>query len=428
MKRWLTLIGVVVVLILVIGGIKALQVKKTLAGYAAMPEPQSAVSTAKAEFQDWSTELPVVGSLRAVRGVELANELAGTVEAVGFRSGEDVKAGAPLLQLVADADRAKLRSLEANAELAALNATRDKLQFEAEAISRAAYENSVATAKSAKAAVEEQRALVAKMAIRAPFAGRLGISTVNRGQYLAAGANVVTLQQLDPIYADFNLPQQQLAQLKVGETVKATIDSFPGTVFEGTISAINPIVDTETRNVRVQATIANPEQRLLPGMFADLRVSIGKPQRYLTLPQTAITFNPYGETVFVVVKRGEENAPDPNLPATLAKNQALDKIDAEQRAADAAKAAAAKGEKAAAAPAAAPAKPVDPNAPPVLVARQVFVVSGPKRGDQVAILSGLKEGDEVVTTGQLKLRNGTRVNINNAVQPSFDANPQPKDQ
>ncbi len=428
MKRWLTLIGVVVVLILVIGGIKAMQVKKTIDGYAAMPEPQSAVSTAKAEYQEWSTELPVVGSLRAVRGVELSNELAGTVESVGFHSGADVKAGTSLLQLVADADRAKLRSLEANAELATLNAQRDKLQFEADAISRAAYENSVATAKAAKAAVDEQRALVAKMAIRAPFAGRLGISTVNRGQYLAAGASIVTLQQLDPIYADFNLPQQQLAQLKVGETVKATIDSFPDTVFEGTISAIDPIVDSETRNVRVQATIANPQQRLLPGMFADLRVSIGKAQRYLTLPQTAITFNPYGETVFVVVKRGEENVPDPNLPAALAKNQALDKIDADQRAADAAKAAAAKGDKPADGAAAAPAKPADPNAPPVLVARQVFVVSGPKRGDQVAILSGLKEGDEVVSTGQLKLRNGSRISVNNAVLPSFDASPQPKDQ
>lgn len=428
MKRWLTLIGVVVALILVIGGIKAMQVKKTIDGYAAMPEPQSAVSTAKAEYQEWSTELPVVGSLRAVRGVELSNELAGTVESVGFRSGADVKAGASLLQLVADADRAKLRSLEANAELATLNAQRDKLQFEADAISRAAYENSVATAKAAKAAVDEQRALVAKMAIRAPFAGRLGISTVNRGQYLAPGASIVTLQQLDPIYADFNLPQQQLAQLKVGETVKATIDSFPDTVFEGTISAIDPIVDSETRNVRVQATIANPQQRLLPGMFADLRVSIGKAQRYLTLPQTAITFNPYGETVFVVVKRGEENAPDPNLPASLAKNQALDKIDADQRAADAAKAAEAKGDKPADGAAAAPAKPADPNAPPVLVARQVFVVSGPKRGDQVAILSGLKEGDEVVSTGQLKLRNGSRISVNNAVLPSFDASPKPKDQ
>ncbi len=426
MKRWLTLIGVVVVLILIIGGIKAMQVKKTIEGYAAMPEPQSAVSTAKAELQDWSTELPVVGSLRAVRGVDLSTELAGLVQNVSFRSGEDVREGAPLLQLVADADNARLRSLQANAELAELNVKRDKLQFEAEAISRAGFENSVATAKAAKAAVDEQRATIAKMAIRAPFAGRLGISTVNRGQYLAAGANVVTLQQLDPIYADFNLPQQQLAQLKMGETVKATIDSFPGTVFEGTISAIDPIVDTDTRNVRVQATIANPGQRLLPGMFADLRVSVGKSQQYLTLPQTAVTFNPYGETVFVVVKRGEENAPDPNLPAVLAKNQALDKVDADQRAADAAKAAAAKGEKAAAAPAAA--APVDPNAPPVPVARQVFVVTGPKRGDQVAILSGLKAGDEVVTTGQVKLRNGSRVSINNAVVPSFDANPQPKDQ
>lgn len=428
MKHWLILVGVVVALILAIGATKALQVKRTLDGFAAMPEPQSTVSTAKAVYLDWSTELPVVGSLRAVRGVELATEVAGLVQSIGFRSGDNVAAGQPLLQMVDDADVARLRSLQASAELADLNFQRDELQLAADAISRAQFENSAATAKAAKAAVEEQKALIAKKSLRAPFSGRLGISTVNRGQYLAAGDSIVTLQQLDPIHVDFSLPQQQLAQLVVGGKLVATFDSFPDQRFDGEITAINPVVDTDTRNVRVQATLRNPQQRLLPGMFADLRLTVGKPQRYLTLPQTAVTFNPYGETVYVVVKRGEETAPDPNLPATLAHTQALDKLDAEQRAADAAKAAAAQGEKAAEAAAAAPAKPVDPNAPPVLVARQVFVVSGPKRGDQVAILSGLKEGDEVVTTGQLKLRNGTRVAINNSVQPAFDPAPTPKDQ
>lgn len=427
MKRWLILIGVIVALLVVIGATKAFQVKKTLDGYAAMPEPQSTVSTAKAVLLDWSTELPVVGSLRAVRGVELSTEVAGLVQDISFRSGDNVKAGQPLLQMVDDADVARLRSLQANAELADLSYKRDELQLADEAISRAQFENSAATAKAAKAAVDEQKALIAKKSLRAPFAGRLGISTVNRGQYLGAGDSIVTLQQLDPIHVDFNLPQQQLAQLAVGGKVTASFDSFPDQRYDGEITAINPVIDTDTRNVRVQATLRNPDQRLLPGMFADLRIAVGKPQRYLTLPQTAVTFNPYGETVYVVVKRGEENAPDPNLPAALAKNQALDKLDAEQRAADAAKTAAATGEapKQAAAPAA---KPVDPAAPPVLVARQVFVISGPKRGDQVAIVSGLKEGDEVVTTGQLKLRNGTRVAINNDVLPAFDPAPKPQDQ
>lgn len=419
MKRWLTLLVIVVVLVVIIGGIKALQVKKTIEGYASAPEPQVAVSTAKAELQDWSRELAAIGSLRAVRGVDLATELAGVVQEVGFRSGADVKAGALLVQLVADADRARLRSLEATAELAELNAARDKLQFEADAISRASYENSVASARSAQAAVDEQRALVAKMAIRAPFAGRLGISPVNRGQYLAAGSAVVTLQQLDPIHVDFNVPQQQLAQLKVGEKVVARLDSFPGETFGGTITALDPIVDAETRNVRVQATLANPDQRLLPGMFADLKITVGEPAQYLTLPQTAITFNPYGETVYVVVKRGEENAPDPLLPPEVARNEALAKVDAELKAA---------ASPPAEAPAAAAAPAADPNAPPVLVVRQLFVVTGPRRGDQVAVIKGLESGAEVVTTGQLKLRNGARIVVNNAVLPDNDADPKPVDQ
>lgn len=422
MKRWLTLIAVVVVIVAVIGGTKALQVKKTLEGYASATEPQVAVSTARAELQDWSRELGAIGSLRAVRGVTLATEVAGRVATVAFRSGEEVAAGAALLQLVDDADVARLRALEASAELAALNVARDKLQLEAEAISRATYDNSVATAKSAAAAVAEQKALVAKLGLRAPFAGRLGISTVNRGQYLEAGTQVVTLQQLDPIHVDFNVPQQQLAQIRLGEKVSASFDSFAGESFAGTITALDPIVDTETRNVRVQATLANPNARLLPGMFADLKVTVGTPQPYLTLPQTAITFNPYGETVYVVVKRGEENAPDPNQPAEIAKNEALAKVDAELKAA-----AAPPAEAAAAAPAA-DAKPADPNAPPVLVARQVFVVTGPKRGDQVAVIKGLNPGDEVVTTGQLKLRNGARIVVNNTVLPDFAADPRPVDQ
>ena len=428
MKRWLTLIGIVVVIILIIGVTKGLQVKKTLDGYASMPEPQSAVSTQKVESQDWSTELSAVGSLRAVRGVDLSTEVAGLVRSASFLSGQEVKEGQLLLQLVADADLAKLNSLQAAADLAETNYKRDLLQVDAEAISKSQLDTSASTLKSAKAQVAEQAALVAKKTIRAPFSGRLGISTVNRGQYINAGDKIVTLQQLDPIYVDFNLPQQSLSQIAVGQNVSAVTDSFPGIDFTGEITAINPIVDTDTRNVRVQATLRNPERKLLPGMFSNVKVTVGRGQHYLTLPQTAVTYNPYGETVFVIVKRGEENAPDPNVPAVLAKNRALDKIDADQRAADAAKVAAAKGEKPAAAPAAPPAAAVDPNAPPVLVARQVFVTTGPTRGDQVAILSGLKEGDEVVTTGQLKLKNGTRVNVNNSVTPKFDAAPKPQEQ
>lgn len=427
MKRGLILVGVVVALVLAIGITKALQVKKAIAGFAAMPEPSATVSTQKIALADWSAELSAVGSLRAVRGVDVASEVAGLVAGTEVRSGQDVRAGQTLLRLVADSDIARLQSLKAAAELAEINFKRDEQQFAAQAISQAQLDSSALTYRGAQAQYAEQQALVAKKTIRAPFDGRLGISTINPGHYLNAGEKIVTLQQLDPIYVDFSLPQQALTQLATGQKIIARSDSLPDTTFDGEISAIEPVVDADTRNVRVQATIRNPKRHLLPGMFANVAVIVGKPQRYLTLPQTAVTFNPYGETVFVVVKRGEENAPDPGVPAELAKNRALERLDAEQRAADAAKAAEARGEKpkAAAAPAA---KPVDANAPPVLVARQVFVKTGPTRGDQVAILEGLKEGDEVVTTGQLKLKNGLRVIVNNSVLPPSDPSPKPQEQ
>lgn len=414
MKRWLILIGVVVVLVLLIGGIKAMQVKKTIAGYAAAPEPQAAVSTIKAAYQDWRTELAAVGTLRAVRGVDISSEVAGIVSAVDFRSGQDVHAGQPLLRLLADTDLARLDALRATAELATTTFQRDERQLEAEAIAKAQLDSSRANLSSARAQIAEQQALVAKKTIRAPFAGTLGITTVNRGEYLTPGEKIVTLQQLDPIHVDFTLPQQALAQIRIGQKVSAISDSFPDLGVDGEIDAIDPVVEADTRSVRVLATLHNPARKLLPGMFVNVRVAIGAPQRYLTLPQSAVTFNPYGQTVFVVVARGEENAPDPNQPADLAQKKALDTIDAKQRA-----------EAAGPKPAAPPAKPAE--GAPARVARQVFIVTGPTRGDQIAVLSGLAEGDEVVSSGQLKLKNGTRLNVNNSVLPSFDAAPRPQD-
>lgn len=410
MKRWLILIGVILAIVVGIGLIKGLQVKKAIAGFATAGEPQSAVSTTQVDYQDWQTELNAVGSLRAVRGVDLATEVSGLVRSVDFTSGANVRAGARLLQLVSDSDSARLESLEASAELAETTYKRDQLQLEAEAISQSQLDTSSLTLKNARAQVAEQAALVAKKELRAPFAGRLGITTINPGQYLNAGDKIVTLQQFDPIYFDFSLPQQALAQLATGQKVSVTSDSFPELVFHGAITAIDPVVDADTRNVKVQATLKNPDRKLVPGMFANVTIAIGEPRRYLTLPQTAVTFNPYGQTVFVVVIRGAENAPDPNEPAALAKTEALDKIDAGLRAGNA--------------PAAAPPASA---APPPQVARQVFVITGPTRGDQIAVLSGVRQGDEVVTSGQLKLKNGTRVSINNAILPTFDPAPKPAD-
>lgn len=418
---WAVLVAIVVALLLIIGGYKAYTTKKMIDGFAAMGEPKSTVSTAKVAYDDWQPTLSAVGSLRAARGVDLAAEVSGLVETVQVRSGEDVKEGELLVQMVMDSDYARLRALQADAELARSVEQRARKQLAAQAISQAQADSEAAKLKSAEAAVAEQNALIRKKAIKAPFPGRLGITTINPGQYLNPGDKLVTLQQLDPIHVDFTVPQSALAQLKNGLGVTATTDSFPGARFTGTVTAINPVVDASTRNVKVQATLKNPERKLLPGMFTNVVVATGASQRYLTLPANAVAFNPYGETVFVIVKRGEESTVADNKPEDLLQTEALKKADDDLKAAAQA---AGKKEGEEAKPAAAPAA----SGEAVLVARQVFIKTGPSRGDQVAVISGLKEGDEVVTSGQIKLKNDTAVVINNELQPSSNPDPRPVDE
>ena len=338
-------------------------------------QPPLTVSTIKAEVHSWQPELKAVGSLRAVRGVDVTSEISGLVRTVHFNSGDEVKAGQLLVQLNADSDIAQLRSLEAAAELSHTVYERDKKQFAAQAISQATLDADAADLKVKGAQVAQQAAAVDKKTLCAPFAGRLGISTVNPGQYVNPGDKIVTLQSLDSIYLDFYLPQQELSRISLGQTVIATTDTYVGRTFNGKITTINPKVDPDTRNIQIEATITNLKHELLPGMYASAEVRAGSVQRYLTLPQTAVTFNPYGETVFIV----EEDA---------------------------------KG----------------PDGKPILTARQTFVTVGPTRGDQIAILKGIKEGETVVTSGQLKLKNGSRVIINNQVRPSNEAAPKPPEQ
>lgn len=420
MKRWLLLVLAVVVILVVVIGFKAHVVMKMFAGFAKQGEPKFAVTTAKAASEDWQPELSAVGALRAARGADLSTEVSGLVRSVEFASGDDIKAGKVLMRLVDDSDIASLKALQATADLAAITLKRDKAQLEAEAIAQAQVDSDSGNLKSAQANVAQAAALVAKKTLRAPFDGRLGISTTQPGQYINPGDVIVTLQQLDPIYVDFTLPQQSLSMLSVGQTVSARSDSLPGKDFQGTISAINPVIDTATRNVKVQATIRNPEKRLLPGMFATVKIASGGKQRYITLPQTAVTYNPYGETVYVIVPRGQENAPDPNKPEEIKRSEALGKIDAEQKAKD--------QEAAGKKPQQQQQKPPQQDGPPPLVARQLFVEVGPTRGDQVAVVKGLKEGDEVVTSGQLKLKNGAAVTVNNAVLPANNPAPKPENE
>jgi membrane fusion protein (multidrug efflux system) len=398
MKRWLIMIGFVVAMVAVIGGIWGYNVSRKIAAFKAMGVPKQTVTTARAELDDWRQLVTAVGSLHAVRGADLSNEVAGVVDAIHFESGADVKAGTLLVELRAGDDIGKLDSLRANAELAELNYQRAIAQFDAQAISKAELDTQRANTKSAKAQVAEQQAIVDKKRIRAPFAGHIGIRNADPGQYLAAGTKLVTLQTLDPIHVDFYLPQQQLSTLRTGQAVTAVSDAFTAQNFAGKITAIDPKVDTDTRNVQVRATLRNPKHELLPGMYINLKVEIGKPERFITLPVTAVTYNPYGATVYLATTADKLNDGAQTKPA--AEKSAFGK------------------------PADASAKPASNE----LFAKQIFVTTGPTRGDQVAIVKGIAVGDQVITSGQLKIKNGSPLNINNAVLPANDPNPRPSEE
>ncbi|MBV8060382.1 MAG: efflux RND transporter periplasmic adaptor subunit [Alphaproteobacteria bacterium] len=357
---------------LVLGGIfgykifEGMMIKKYMS--AGGPPPQT-VSTLQAKQESWQPKLEAVGSFRAVNGADISAEVPGIISTLSFESGADVEKDAVLVQLRAEDDIAKLHTLEAAARIADITYQRDLKQLAVQAVSQAVVDNDLATLDGARAQVAAQQALVDKKTIKAPFAGHLGIRQVDVGQYLNAGTAIVTLQQLDTLYVDFNLPETALPKISVGLKVTATVEAQGNAAFEGEISSINAKVDEGTRNIQVRATFKNADRKLLPGMFAKLSVETGAPVNFITLPQTAITYNPYGNTVYVI-----------------------DSTDAS--------------------------KPV---------AKQTFVTLGDARGDQIAVTSGVKEGDEVVTSGQVKLRNGAAVIINNSVQPSNDAAPKPQD-
>lgn len=361
MRMMLICMGILFGTIILVKGVKIFFFKRYM---AANKSPVITVSAMKAGYSLWSPELKASSSTRAIRGINVTTEIAGMVKTIFFTPGAIVKEGDVLVQLKAEADTALLRSLEASAELARTVYERDKGQYEAKAISKATLDFDEADLKSKEAQVAQQAAIVKKKTIVAPFSGRLGISAVNPGQFLNPGDKIVPLQQLDPIYVDFYVPQQALVRLKVGQTVNVTVDSFPGKIFTGKITTIDPIVDVNTRNVQVEATVANPKMELVPGMFASTVVQTGAPQKYLTLPQTAVTFNSYGDIIYIV-KQTKSSA----------------------------------------------------------TVTQTFVLTGETRGDQIMILKGLKEGEMVVTSGQLKLKNGSRVNIDNKIVPAN--NPQP---
>jgi membrane fusion protein (multidrug efflux system) len=338
---------------------------------ASIPYQSQSVSTITAQQTAWQPALSEVGSIVAINGADLSSEVPGIVDTINFQSGDNVKAGQVLLTLRANNDPAVLAQLQATAAVDASNYARDQKQFSADAVSQAQVETDKAALLAAQAQVAAQQALMAEKIIKAPFDGTIGIRQVDIGQYLAAGTAIVTLQQLNPLFMDFYVPQQALEDLAPGQAVQVSVDAFPDKIFTGKISAINSAIDTATRTVQVRATIDNKGLLLRPGMFATVSVTTGSPRQLVTLPQTAITYNPYGDTVYIV-HNGTGH-----------------------------------------------------DGKPALIANQTFVTLGDTRGDQVAVLKGVAPGDVVVTAGQLKLQNGSTVTVNNDVPVPNDANPTP---
>lgn len=342
---------------------------------SSMGLPPATVSTMVVANTEWQPKLSSVGNIRAFRGVELSTELGGLVQSVPIKSGMDVKEGDLLIKLNDVSDVAQLKSLKALADLAKVINERDRQQLAIQAISKNVFDTSLADSASKQAQVEQQTALVAKKNLKAPFSGRVGIVMINPGQYVNPGDKLLTLQTLDPIFVDFNLPQSTASQIQVGQEIVVTTDAFKDASFTGKITAVSPKVDTNTRNIQIEAQLANPDKKILPGMFANVNIKLGDEVKLLTLPQTAVTYNPYGSTVFIAKPTGKK----------------------------------------------------DKKGNPGLEAQQVFVTTGPTRGDQVAILKGIEEGATVVTSGQLKLKNGTPLIVNNQVLPANSPNPQPQE-
>jgi membrane fusion protein (multidrug efflux system) len=375
-RTWLRMTVMLLLVALVAAGLIKFQQFK--AGYikqivTAIQSEVPTVATAKASMQEWQPRLTAVGSARASNGADLAAEIGGVVDQIDFDSGQDVRAGTVLLRLRPDDDEAKLAQLQASADLANVTLQRDQKQLAAHAVSQATVDSDVANLKIARAQVAAQQAVMAEKVIRAPFSGRLGVRQVDLGQYLAAGTTIVTLEQLDPMFVDFYLPQQALGEVAVGQKVEVRADSYPGKTFQGVVSALSSKVDPASRMLQVRASIPNIDGKLLPGMYLDVAVEAGQPRTLVTIPLAAVAFNPYGSLVYVLHNEKDAHGKEQQI------------------------------------------------------VRQQFVTTGASRGDQISILKGIDANDTIVTAGQLKLHNGSEVKIDNAVQPTDNPTPVPQD-
>jgi membrane fusion protein (multidrug efflux system) len=351
--------------------LKYRQIQAGIAMFATMAPPPPAVTTVTVHATNWQPTVKAIGSLEAVQGVTVSADLPGVVKEILFESGKPAKAGDILVRLVTDEEQAQLESAQAQRDLKVLSLQRERDLIKSHTASQSEFDTADAEYRQAEAAVEQAKAAIARKTIRAPFDGILGIRMVNVGQYLNSGDKVVPLQSTDPIFVDFSLPQQSLSQFGVGSEVQVRTDATGNTVFPGKINAINSMVDASTRNFQTQATVANPGGRLRAGMFASVDVMLPTQTGVLTVPSSAISYAPYGDSVFVI---------------TDVKDLAGHTVRG---------------------------------------VRQQFVRTGQTRGDLVAILSGIKEGDQVVSSGVFKLQNNSPVQINNSVQPEAEDAPHP---
>ena len=371
-KRMILMLGVMATLLTALGFMKFKQIQTAVQASAYQPPPE-AVTSVVAQAEVWPATTGVIGTMEAVHGVMVSSDLPGTVTKINFDSGKAVHEGDILVELDTREERAQLASLEAQRDLAKVNYARNEQLAKEGVISRLEYDQATAQQKQTEANVGQIRATIERKTIRAPFSGTLGIRKVNLGQYLSAGNAVVQLQALNPIYVNFGLPQQALGQVRVGRSLRVTSEDLPGKAFTGKVTALDSVIDQTTRNVQVQATLANPEGKLQPGMFVQVEVVLGASRTVVPLPASAVSYAPYGDSVFVITDLK------------------------------------------------------DPKGHTYRGVRQQFVKLEGSRGDQVAVVSGLNPGDEVVTSGVFKLRNGAAVQVNNKVQPGNNPAPKPED-
>jgi membrane fusion protein (multidrug efflux system) len=373
LKRMILMLLLAAAAVAGLGFVKFRQIQTGIAQNAGFQPPPEAVTTIVAKQEKWPATLDVIGTTVAVQGVTVSADLPGTVARIGFEAGKSVHAGDVLVELDTRQERAQLAAMEAQRDLARINFGRTEQLVKQGVIAKTEYDNVTAQQKATEAQVGEIRATIARKTIRAPFSGILGLRQVNLGQYLSAGEAIVSLQALNPIYVNFGVPQQTAPQVRVGRTLLVSSNDVGGLKFTGRVTALDSTVNEATRNVQVQATLANPGGKLRPGMFVQVAIAVGIDRPVIALPATAINYAPYGDSVYVVSDMK------------------------------------------------------DPKGKTYRGVRQQFVKLEGSRGDQVAVISGVNPGDEIVSSGVFKLRNGAAVQVNNKVQPGNNPAPKPED-